>query len=160
MAEIEKLAGIAAEANYVEAVHALPGGLFLPTVQGLMADYWAQADDDSGLTAFLEARWPEAQRAWAADVATVTGTAAPRMPRIEVEAPPASAILEAAKALRAEEREEKSISARDMFVLFSAAMRRRGPFAQRFEAELNAYYRSVDKPTAEGQAAHLEPSRR
>jgi hypothetical protein len=50
------------------------------------------------------------------------------------------AVLEAAAALKAEEREERSISGDHMATLFEAVARRRGPFILRLERELSAYY--------------------
>jgi hypothetical protein len=130
---IEKLAGIAAEVNCVEAVHALPGGsTFAAYVQHISADYWATHDDDSGYGAWLQARWPEAQRLWAEDVATVTGAA--ERPA-EVEDPDARAILEAAAAW---ERDGADLPQRHYAILTRAVLNRRGPFAQFLERQLAA----------------------
>ena len=125
-AEVDRLAGVAAGSNIVRAVHALPGGAFIPTIQKLTADYWAQADDDddSGLTAFLQARWPEAQRAWTDDVATVTGDA----PELTYVRPvDAKAILAAAEAWRCD---GAGLAQRHYDVLVQAVMARRGPFVR------------------------------
>jgi hypothetical protein len=122
------LADIAAEANIVEAVHSLPGGsTFAAAVQRMSADYWETHDDDSGYGAWMQARWPEAQRAWAADVATVAGDAVEPPDRV---APDATAILNAAAAWKRGEADDEQ-----MKVLFDAVTQMRGRFMQRVERE-------------------------
>jgi hypothetical protein len=135
----EKLAGLAAEANIVRAVHALPGGAFLQFVQRETAAYWAARDDDddSGLLKWLQDRWGGAQRAWAADVAIVTGETIERPPpRIEVEAPPASAIRAAGEAMRRAGERDEEAGPSHMGVLLRAVLARRGPFVERLEREM------------------------
>jgi hypothetical protein len=130
--ELKKLVGLAAEVNYVEAVHALPGGSsFAAYVQRISADYWARHDDDSGYGAWMQERWAGAQRAWAADVAIVTGV--PQQPRVEV--PDASAILEAAAAW---ERDGADLPPRHYATLVQAVINRRGPFAMFLSREMAA----------------------
>jgi hypothetical protein len=136
----EKLAGLAAEANIVRAVHALPGGSsFAAYVQNATAAYWASHDDDSGLLKWLQDRWAGAQMAWANDVATVTGEMIERPPpRIEVEAPPASAIRAAGEAMRRAGERDEEAGPSHMGVLLQAVLARRGPFVERLEREMAA----------------------
>ena len=71
-----------------------------------------------------------------------------------------AAILEAAEALRAEQREERTLGPGHMADLFAAVARRRGPFILKLESELLAYYAAAgDKMSAEGQAEFLAPMR-
>jgi hypothetical protein len=138
--EIEKLAGIAVEAktNFVEA--ALAVGNSAEFFQRETDRYMAQAGadwSDDGLAEHMRARWSEANRAWAADVAAITGDTVERpAPRIEVEAPPASAVREAGEAMqRADERDEEA-GPSHMAILFQAVLARREPFVERLEHEL------------------------
>jgi hypothetical protein len=151
--ELARLADIAAEANLVEAVHALPGGsTFAAHIQRETAAYWATHDDDSGLTAWLQRRWPDAQRAWASDVAAVTGVKPERAPL------DAGAILEAAEALRRSNERDERPEARHMALLTRAVVRRRGPFVALLEREMATCPPGVDPN--EHMAPHREEMRR
>jgi hypothetical protein len=71
------------------------------------------------------------------------------------------AILEAAEALRAEQREERTLGPGHAADLFAAVARRRGPFILRLEAELMEYYRRcAGQMSVEGQNEFLAPMRR
>jgi hypothetical protein len=137
--ELEMLAGLAADAKIVKAVHALPGGSsFVAFVQRETANYWAQADDDAGLTAWMQERWPEAQKRWATDIAVVTGDAVEPPGRV---APDASAILEAAAAWKRGEASDEH-----MKVLFDAVTQMHGQFMQRVEREAAIALRAGEDP--------------
>jgi hypothetical protein len=156
--ELKKLAAMAGDVNIVTAVHDLPGGAsFAAYAQRQTTAYWEQAapdDDGSGLTAWLQDRWSGVQRRWAADVArVVTGDTVERQPlRINIEAPPASAIREAGAAMqRADERDEEA-GPHHMGVLLTAVLARRGPFVEQLERELSEALANGEDPNA-----HVQP---
>jgi hypothetical protein len=136
-AELQKLAALAVEAraNFIEA--ALNVGNVSNWMQRETDAYVAWAGDkwtDEGLAAWVAARQGEMNAAWRQDVATVASETS--APRIEVEAPPASAIREAGRAMhRADERDEEA-GPSHMATLLQAILARRGAFVERLEREM------------------------
>lgn len=134
--EIAKLAGIAADASIATGVADLNGEVvnwFQDQTDAYVASVGGNWTDD-GLAAWIAQRQEDMNRAWRADIATLTGdTLEP--PAEPAAIPDASAILEAAEAWK---RDGADLPPQHYATLVQAVMRRRGPFALRLEREMKA----------------------